>query len=143
MLAAYGDWLRGSLWAYPALEVAHIAAIGMLFGALVVLELRIFGFGADIAVRTLARLALPVALTGFGAAALSGLMMFAADPADLLLNPAFRFKLLLLVLAGLNAVSFHVRSGLDRMDLPARTQAAFSLLVWVGVIVCGRAIAYI
>ncbi len=142
-LAAYGIWLRGSLWAYPALEAVHIASIGMLFGALVVLELRLFGIGSALGARPLAALALPVALAGFGGALLSGGLLFAADYGDLLLNPAFRLKMALLGLAGLNAALFHVRAGLDRIDRVARAQAALSLGLWVGIIVCGRAIAYV
>jgi len=142
-LSAYGAWLRASLWAYPALEVVHIASIGVLFGSLLVLDLRLFGLARSLAVRVLASLTLPLALFGFAGAAMSGLLLFAADADDLLLHPAFRLKMLLLMLAGLNAAAFHARSGLDRGDLLTRVQLALSLMIWVGVIICGRAIAYL
>ena len=142
-LSAYGDWIRGSLWAYPALEAVHIASIATLFGSLLVLELRLFGLGAALAVKPLARLALSVSVFGFGAAAVSGLLLFAADAADLLLNPAFRLKMLLLMLAGTNAAVFHAFGGLNAHGIQARLQAGLSLLIWLAIIVCGRMIAYV
>ena len=70
--------LKTHAWAYPALEVVHIVGIALLLGNLVLLELRVFGRGAALPVKDLARLSLTVALCGFGLAAASGLLMFAA-----------------------------------------------------------------
>lgn len=143
MNSAYGDWLRGSLWAWPALEVVHIAGIALLFGSLVLLELRVLGLAPTLPLPALARLALPLTLGGFALAASSGLLMFAADPGTLLVHPAFRWKMLLLALAGLNAALFHARGGLARCDAPARVQVVLSLSIWLGVILAGRLIAYL
>lgn len=129
-------------WAYPALEVVHIVGIGLLLGNLVLLELRVFGRGADLPVASLARLALGVALTGFGLAALSGLLMFASQPAELLANRAFTLKMLLLFAAGCNAAWFHGRGSLARCDGLARAQMLLSSLIWLAVVACGRWIAY-
>jgi len=142
-LDAWGHWLKGSLWAYPALEAVHIAGIALLFGALVVLELRLLGLGRAIDVLPLARLALPVSLFGFGVAACSGLMLFAADAFDLLINPAFRLKMLVLVLAATNAALFHATGGLRGVGIMAKLQLTVSLLLWLTVIACGRMIAYV
>ena len=129
-------------WAYPALEVVHIVGIGLLLGNLVLVELRLWGLGASLALPALARLALGVSLCGFGLAATSGLLMFASQPAELLANRAFVVKMGLLMLAGLNGAAFHVRGGLPKQDRVARAQTALSLGLWVGVIICGRWIAY-
>jgi len=138
-----GEALRASLWAYPALEVVHIIGIGLLFGSLVVLDLRLAGLGRVIPLQALARLALPVSLVGFLLAAASGLVMFAADAAGLLMHPAFQLKLFLIFAAGVNAALFHLRRGLEKADESAGTQAVLSLTLWIGVIACGRAIAYV
>lgn len=135
--------LRNSVWAYPTLEVVHIVGIGLLLGSLVLLELRVLGFGRALAPEPLARLALPVTLAGFALAAVSGLLMFAADAATLLVHPAFRLKFLLLTIIAVNALLFHLRAGLRRADGMARLQVVLSLLLWLGVIACGRAIAYL
>lgn len=142
-LDVWGNWLKGSLWAYPALEAVHIAGIALLFGSLVVLELRLLGLGRAIDVIPLARLALPVSLFGFGVAACSGLMLFAADAFDLLINPAFRLKMLALVLAGTNAALFHATGGLRGEGVVTKLQLTVSLLLWLTVIACGRMIAYV
>ena len=130
-------------WAFPALEAVHIAGIALLLGNLVLFEVRFLGLGSAIALRPLARLALPLAVTGFALAAASGLLMFASQAGELLTNPAFRLKMLLLFVAGANAVWFHARGSLERMDLPGRVLGTSSLLLWLAVLACGRAIAYV
>jgi hypothetical protein len=129
-------------WAYPALEVVHIAGIALLLGNLVLLEVRVFGWGAGLPVADLARLSLGLALAGFGLAALSGLTMFASQPQELLANRAFTLKMLLLFAAGCNAAWFHGRGSLRRLDALARWQMLGSTAIWLGVLTCGRWIAY-
>lgn len=135
--------LKTHAWAYPALEIVHIAGIALLLGNLVLLELRVFGRGAALPVRELARLSLSVAAVGFCLAAASGLLMFASQPEELLSNRAFTLKMLLLFAAGCNAAWFHGRRSLDLLDGVARAQMIASTLIWLAVIACGRWIAYL
>jgi len=136
-------WISSNPYAYPALEVVHIIGIALLLGSLVLVELRVWGAGADVPLRALARLALPVTVAGFGLVAMSGLLLFAAHPNDMLANRAFLIKLGLVSLAGLNAAFFHARGSLAMNDGFARVQTALSLGLWLGAIICGRWIAYI
>jgi hypothetical protein len=133
-------------WAYPALEAVHIVGIAMLFGGLLVFELRALGLGRGLPPALLARLTLTPALAGFGLCAATGLAMFAGQPGELLANPAFRLKLLLIALAGANALLFHVLGGAAALDERgggrARLQCLLSLGFWLAVIICGRWIAY-
>ena len=135
--------LRTHPWAYPALEVVHIVGIALLLGNLVLLELRVWGHGNNLPVRDLARLSLTIALGGFALAASSGLLMFATQAAELLTNRAFTLKLMLLFLAASNAAWFHARDSLSRLDGVARCQSVLSVAIWLLVVVCGRAIAYV
>lgn len=135
--------LKSHLWAYPALEMVHISGIALLLGNLVLLELRVFGMGAALPVRDLARLSLGLALSGFVIAAASGLLMFASQPAELLANRAFTLKMLLLFTAACNAAWFHGRGSLEKLDVWARVQMAVSTLIWLAVLACGRWIAYL
>jgi hypothetical protein len=130
-------------WAYPALEVLHIVGIAMLFGGLVVFELRALGMGRELPAPVLARITLRPALAGFGLCAATGLAMFSGQPGELLANTAFRIKLLLIALAGANAALFHFRSGVAALDGFARAQCLLSLGFWLAVIICGRWIAYL
>lgn len=130
-------------WAYPALEAAHVVGIALLLGNLVLLELRVWGAAPALPIRPLARLALGLSLGGFGLAAATGLLMFAASPAELLANRLFLLKMGLLGAAGLNAAAFHARGGLDKSDAVARMQTVLSLGLWIAVIIAGRFIAYL
>jgi hypothetical protein len=135
--------LQASPWAYPALEVVHLLGVAMLLGNLVTFELRLLGLGRRIDRTALAKLALPLAVLGFALAAASGLTMFASQPGELIANAAFRLKMVLLMLAGANAIAFHARGALARQDALARVQGGVSLLLWVSVLACGRAIGYL
>lgn len=104
-------------------------------------------FGQQPASRIAAAL-LPWTWVGLGLMLLSGLPLFASEAADLYGNIAFRIKLALLLLAGMNALLFHltVFRGVAQWDigatpLAARAFAGISILLWTGVIVAGRLIA--
>lgn len=138
MLAA----LQTHPWAYPVLEAVHILGIALLLGNLVLLEARVFGRARTLPIEPLARLSLSIALTGFTIAAITGLLMFSTQPAELLANRSFVAKMLLLVAAGCNAAWFHGRRSLARLDGLARGQLLLSTLIWIAVVFCGRWIAY-
>jgi len=82
---------------------------------------------------------------------LTGGLLFASEAVKLSTNPAFRIKLLLIGLAGTNALIFHVmdRRALASWDergaLPirARLAGAASLLLWAGVVAAGRLIGFV
>jgi hypothetical protein len=135
-------WIGTHAYAYPLLEALHIVGIAMLLGSLLLLELRVWGFGAALPIEPLARLALPLTLAGFALAATTGSLMFASQPQDLIGNRVFVIKMGLVMLAGLNAASFHARGGLARSDRTARVQTLLSVGIWLAVIFCGRWIAY-
>jgi hypothetical protein len=137
------DWIRTHPWAYPTLEAVHVLGIAALIGTLLLVELRVWGWGRSLSLPALARLALPVSLGGFVLVALSGALMAASQWQELWANPIFRIKLGLIVLAGVNAGVFHARGALLNPDAWARAQTVVSLLVWALVVFCGRFIAYV
>ena len=137
------DFIRRSVWTYPALETIHIAAFATVFGALMLLELRVFGAAPSVPLPPLARLAVPVALIAFGVAAAAGLLMLISNAAELTANRAFQIKFVLIALAGGNAWWFHRRGSIRLHDGVAKAQSLLSVLLWLGVIACGRLIAYI
>ncbi len=135
-------WIGSHPWLYPGLEVVHLLGVALLVGNLVAFESRVLGWGQALPLQALARLSLVLALCGFGLAALSGLLMFAAHPGEMLANRSFVLKMGLLMLAGTNAALFHARAGLQRMDRLARVQTLASLGLWIGAMIAGRWIAY-
>ena len=136
------SWIASNPIVYPALEVVHISGIALLVGSLVLLELRVWGLARELPVPALSRLALTVSMSGFGLAVFSGALMFSSQAAELIANRAFVIKMGVLTLAGANAGLFHARDGLTKLDGIARAQTALSLGLWLGVIICGRWIAY-
>jgi hypothetical protein len=135
--------LRTHAFAYPMLEAIHIIGIALLLGNLVLLEVRVWGFGKTLPAKDLAQLALLLAVSGFGLAAATGLLMFATQAGELLANRAFTLKMLLLTLAACNAAWFHGRDSLAKLDAVAKLQTLASTLIWIAAIFCGRWIAYL
>jgi len=149
-----GQAMRQWLWLYPSVETVHIVGIGLLFGSIAVLDLRLLGLSRTISVRTLAKHVLPWTAASFLLIVPSGLMMFTAHATECIDSPVFVLKMCLIMAAGLNAALFHtmvsrtadVWDAEDMRKLPpppsARVSAALSLALWVGVIACGRLLAY-
>ena len=100
------NWVTSVPFVYPVLESVHIVGIALLLGSLVVFELRVWGLGRSLELRALARLALPLSLTGFALVLASGAVMFFSQVDEMLANKAFILKMALLALAGLNALGF-------------------------------------
>lgn len=134
--------LRGSAWAYPVLECIHLLGLAVVFGTLVVLDLRVLVHRRSLKIDALGRFVLPLTLAGFVVAFLSGLFMFITRATEFGYSLPFRVKLLLILLAGINAFVFHLRGGLLRRDAGAMAQAVVSLGLWACVVVAGRWIAY-
>lgn len=149
-----GRAMREWLWLYPSIETVHIVGIGLLFGSIAVLDLRLLGFSKAIPVRRLAAHVLPWTAASFLLILPSGLMMFTAHASEFIDSPVFVLKMSLIMAAGVNAAVFHavVFPTADVWDsnemralpppLSARASAALSLLIWIAVIACGRLLAY-
>jgi hypothetical protein len=149
-----GQAMRQWLWLYPSVEVVHLVGIALLFGSIVVLDLRLLGLSRHIPVRMLARHVLPWTAASFLLIIPSGLLMFMAHASEFVESEVFILKLLLIMAAGLNAALFHtitfrtadVWDTEEMRKLPpppsARLAGALSLVLWVSVIACGRLLAY-
>ncbi len=163
MHAATGSWLawlealplsvamREWLWLYPMVEIVHILGFVVVVGAAVLFDLRLLGLAPRLSVGDLAGHLLSWSRAGLTLVVPSGLLMFAAHAAEMAGNPAFRLKLLLILAAGVNALVFH-RGVYRRVDAwgcgprtPAAAKAAgiLSLVLWAGVLSCGRLLAYL
>jgi uncharacterized protein DUF6644 len=149
-----GQAMRQWLWLYPAVETVHIVGIGLLFGSIAVLDLRLLGFSRSISVKKLASHVLPWTAGSFLLIIPSGLLMFSAHATEFIDSGVFILKMCLIMAAGVNAGLFHtitfrtadVWDSEDMRKLPpppsARLSAAISLLIWISVIACGRLLAY-
>ena len=153
LLAALGDtgvasFLRGSRYAYPLVNAAHILGIALLVGSGAALDARVLGFARVVSLDHAARLLLPFTIGGLVLAVVAGAALFIVKPAEYAANPVFLAKLALIVLALANAAWLRSRTdwavarGGGRVAPGVRAGAALSLLLWVTVLVAGRMIAF-
>jgi hypothetical protein len=143
--------IRESDVAFPVIETVHVLGITVLAGTVAMVDLRLLGIilKKD-RVSEVARLILPLTWIGFGLMFASGSLLFAAEALKSYQNPAFRFKMLLLIVAGANPLIFHstvYRDVAEWDQAPvtpwrARAAAVLSLTLWSLIIMSGRAIAY-
>ena len=139
--------IRESMWVFPVIETLHVVTLAMTVGSIAILDLRLLGIGFDRRpVRHAAAEALPWTWLAFVATCASGFLMFASAASYYVTIPAFRYKALCLLLAGINMLVLHFGSWRDlgschdtaRIPVAAKTAAALSLLFWAGVVVFGR-----
>lgn len=143
--------IRESILVYPLIETTHVLTLCLFLGLLALLDLRLTGFALrGVAVSEVAGRLLPLALAGFAVMAVSGALLFYSGPVKAWANPFFRIKVAMIALAGVNAWIFHNTiyrrvAAWDRDPVPpARARAAgfCSLVLWCGVVICGRLQAY-
>ncbi len=153
------EWLYEQSWAaalresdnvYPLIESVHVLSIAVAVGTVVAVDLRVLGLILRTEpVTRVTRALLPVTWCGFLMMLITGLPLFASQAVQLASNPAFRLKILLLTLAGGNALLFHRTTyrtvgDWDRSvtaPVGSRALAAASIALWSAVIVSGRLIA--
>src|SRR5258706_7714121 len=125
--------MRSSPALYPAVEILHILGFVVLVGSILALDLRV---GRAIPIPPMAQLLLPMSRFGFLLAIGMGFLLFSADAAHVVRNPAFQAKLLLIAAALGNIVIAHAgpwrNIALLCGDAPGRANgsALGSLLLW-------------
>lgn len=146
-----GTSIRESDNAFPLIESVHVLGITLLVGTIALLDLRMLGLILRrIPITRISRAVFPLTWSGFAVMFVSGFLLFWAEAAKNYSNPAFRIKLVLLVLVGLNPLIFHATiyrrvhewEVLAVSPWRARAAAIASLTLWSGIIVAGRLIAY-
>jgi len=146
------SWLANvvsdSRWLFPAIEAVHIVALCLLFGALLMLNLRLLGLGLKHKpVAQLARELSPWVLVSLIIILTTGFALFASEAMKAYLSKPFQVKMLFLFAA----IIFHytVYGYITRADEsrrnPAwgRMAAIVSILLWLGVGIGGRGIGFL
>lgn len=144
---AIATWVRHSDWAYPILETLHVLGLALVFAPILLFDLHILGYYARQSTVDWHRALLPWVWFGFALNALSGALMFASDAGEIAANPAFQFKMALLLIAALNAAFFQWRlfdasAAPGAQSTAARFSAATSIVLWITIISAGRLMAY-
>jgi hypothetical protein len=147
----FGTVIRESQFAFPLIESVHVLGIALLVGTVLLVDLRLLGvLMEEEPVSEVVSRVLPLTWCGFVVQVLSGVLLFWAKAAQYYENPAFRWKVALLLVAGLNPLVFHstVYRGVSAWNekhttpIGAKIAGILSLTLWSGVIIAGRATAY-
>lgn len=148
--SALSQTLRGSLWLYPIVNLAHVLGIALLFGGIAPLDLRLIGCWPTVPLAPLARVLVPTAMAGLALAVCSGVLLFVTRPVDYVAEPLFLLKFAALAAAVINALWLRRQPGWTLTQLAAdapvrpawRRAGLLSLLLWLTVIAAGRLIGY-
>lgn len=146
-----GTALRESVYAFPIVEGLHLIGLAFSVGLLLFIDLRLLGlFLKQVPVEYLMRPLRPWLLAGFAVTLATGVLLFFAGAAKIVLLSVFFYKLGFIALAGVNALWFEVKWGrrvadwgsLSRLPASVRFAGLASLLLWSLVVITGRLIPY-
>ena len=150
--SALGHFMRESgPWTYGMVNLCHILGIGLLFGAVVILDLRLLGVWRGTPLTALADAAAPVAACGFLLAATSGVGLLATKATEYIGNPFLYIKFPAIAVGLVNALVLNLspawqarrrRELSPREDRQLAWMGGMSLACWLTAISAGRLIAY-
>lgn len=138
-------------WTYAWVNLAHIVGVASLFGAILVLDLRLLGVGRRLPLAPLAAAVIPVAKTGFLLAAASGIALLSANATDYAGNPFLLIKFAAIALGLANAVLLGRSTAWSAAHEGIATSAqvrrvtlmgGISLASWLTAVGAGRMIGY-
>ena len=135
-------------WAWPILETIHFIGLCLLFGVVLVGNLRILGFMKTAASGDVYKL-LPWGVWGFVLNSVTGMLFFIGQAFQYIDNPAFHFKVLFMLLAGANVLYLTLFDDVwtlgqgEDASSSAKLIAASQIFLWIGVIYFGRMLPYI
>ena len=143
--------IHESIYLYAWIETTHVITLMVFLGMLFVIDLRMLGaiFPKVPASIIAQRLDKPM-MIGFAMMLITGFLLYYAIPVRTTQSLWFRIKVVLLIVAGINAFLFRAKmqassSSWDLDPIPPkriRVGAMLSLVLWAGVVITGRTIAY-
>jgi len=144
------NWVISTPWAWPTFETFHFIGLCLLLGAMLIIDLRLAGFWKQIRITTIHNF-LPFAAIGFLINFLTGIMFIFGEPKTYALNVGFQLKILLILIAGINALWFSTKINPVMHAWPphgnpptvAKLIAYLSLISWFGILLLGRLIPYV
>ncbi|MBZ5575247.1 MAG: hypothetical protein LAP40_01650 [Acidobacteriia bacterium] len=146
-----GTGLRESIWMFPIVESTHVLALSLSVGTLFWMDLRLTGtFMKKQPMSQVSRSVLPWTLIGFTIMTITGIFLFWCQAVKAYNSIFFKMKIAMLVLAAVNAIAYHstIYLKMDEWDkaMPPPARARFagwaSIVLWIGIIICGRTMAY-
>jgi uncharacterized membrane protein len=148
MARQLGDFVIGHTWMWPTLETLHFVGLSLLFTVVLIVNLRLLGAIKIIPVSAVHQM-LPIGMLGFAVNLVTGMLFFVGIPSQYNANPVFYWKIVFVLLGGLNVMYFmlvddawRTPSGRDVSAGP-RIAAASAICIWVAVLYCGHMLPFI
>jgi hypothetical protein len=147
-----GAAVRESSWLFPAIETLHLLGMAALLATITFLDFCLLGLvKRRDRIADLAKCLLPWTWTAFAVQVITGTLLFLSEAVKVYTNPAFRLKMLLIVLAGFQALIFEkttyrslVEQDVDtQMPWGAKIAGCISILLWVSIVAAGRFIGFV
>ena len=148
LVASVHPIMTAANWRWATGETLHFIGMALLFGVVLLVNLRMLGIAKNVSFAALHRL-LPWGFLGLAINLITGMLFFIAVPSQYTQNFAFQLKILLVVLAGVNALYFTVFDEPwavgpgDDAPLTAKVIAASTIGMWSGVMIFGRLLPYL
>ncbi len=148
---SFASAIRESGVLFPWIESVHVLAVTLVVGSISIVDLRLLGIASiNRSVASLSGEVVPFTWAAFAVAVLTGSALFTSHAVGYAHNFQFRMKMLLLVLAGVNMLVFHLimGRGVGRWSESAVTPwqgkiaGLISLLLWIGIVAFGRWIGF-
>ena len=141
-----GQTVRTSLWLFPVIEAIHLLGLSALGGTLLVVDLRMLGFGlTKQPIASLATAIHPWLLASLGLMVSTGLLLFMSEAVKCYNNPSFWLKMQMIPVALLFTFTVRRRVASNpARDTSATTRlvAIVSLSLWFTVAAAGRWIGF-
>jgi hypothetical protein len=145
---ALAKGIKSSKWIWAACETLHFMGMSMLFGVVILVDLRMLGAMKGVSFEAIHRV-LPWGVFGFALNVVTGMTFFIAASSQYTTNVVFHWKLALILVAGVNALYFTLfdetwllKAGQDAPG-SAKFAAASALVLWIGIIYAGRMLPFI
>src|SRR6476661_7352042 len=132
-----GRMIRNSEYAFPMLEFVHLAALAVIGGAVLVVDMRLLGFGLKkTSVAQLAKDAQPYVTGSLIVMLLTGIALYTSEATKCYASVAFWIKMVSLLLA--MTFTYTIKKRTAARDHESRLVGAMSILLWFGVAWGGR-----
>ena len=136
--------LNNNEWSFPLFECIHIATFAMSVGTIALVDLRLLGIGMrHQSAAQLLKGTMLWTLAGLIIVITSGMVIFTTDPLRYYYNPAFRYKVIALVIAVIYNYTIHRKVALSGSSQPvAALVGGVSILLWVSIVFAGLFYAF-
>jgi hypothetical protein len=136
-----GRMIRNSEYAFPMIEFVHLAALAVIGGAVLIVDMRLLGFGLKkTPVVQLAKDAQPYVTGSLIVMLLTGSALYTSEATKCYASVAFWIKMVSLLLAMI--FTYTIKKRTAARDHESRLVGAMSILLWFGVAWGGRWIGF-